>query len=200
MRPRGAALGILALLVVAAGTTALGATDIQSVVDIDGRPRDPLEPAGAANVLFFVATDCPISNSYAPEIQRICGSYRSRGVTCFLIYEDTASDGNLNEQVRKHLRDYRYGDTPVLIDRTRVVAKRTQASVTPQAVVIDRDTKVRYRGRIDNWYAAVGTRRRMATEHDLRDALDAILEGRPVRSPETEALGCFITDPASIRN
>jgi len=37
------------------------------------------------------------------------------------------------------------------------------------------------------------------TSHDLRDALDAVLAGGKVPRPETEALGCFITDPALLR-
>ena len=41
-------------------------------LDLSGQPLKPFEPAGPASVIFFVATDCPISNSYAPEIQSIC--------------------------------------------------------------------------------------------------------------------------------
>ena len=51
---------------------------------------------------------------------------------------------------------------------------------------------MKYRGRIDNQYAALGKPRRVVTVHDLRDALDAVLAGRPVANPETEAFGCFI--------
>lgn len=211
MRPGGASLGILVVLLFAAQTngastgTALmqsAAKGGDSIVDIDGRRLDPFKPAGAASVIVFVATDCPISNSYAPEIQRICLDYRSRGISCFLIYEDLAnasSGGSLNEEVRRHLQEYRYADIPALIDGTRAVARRVKASITPQAVVIDREARIRYRGRIDNWYVAFGKRRQTATQHDLRDALDAVLKGHRVRQVETEALGCYIADPASLR-
>jgi hypothetical protein len=71
--------------------------------------------------------------------------------------------------------------------------------VTPTAVVVDAQGTVRYRGRVDNLYAALGKTRQQVTSHDLRDALDAVLAGRPVAHPETEAIGCFITDPALLR-
>ena len=45
---------------------------------------------------------------------------------------------------------------------------------------------------IDNQYAALGKPRRVVTTHDVRDALDAVLAGRAVAHPETEAFGCFI--------
>ena len=60
------------------------------------------------------------------------------------------------------------------------------------AVVLDKSGSVRYRGRIDNFYADLGKPRRAATTHDLRDALDAVVAGRAVAHPETTPIGCFI--------
>lgn len=173
-----------------------------SIQDVTGRPLKPFEPDGVANVIFFIATDCPISNSYAPEIQRVCREYGPRGVGCSLMYEDveTASSGRrLEDEVRRHLREYRYADIPAAVDRSRAIAKHARATITPEAVVIDRAGEIRYRGRIDNFYAALGKPRQRVTERDLRNALDAVLSGRPVPKVETEALGCYIVDPALLR-
>jgi hypothetical protein len=170
--------------------------------DIGGNTLTPFEPAGTANVVFFVATDCPISNSYAPEIQRVCREYGPRGVSCSLMYEDveTASSATqLDDEVRKHLQEYRYTGIAAAVDRWRTIAKHAKASITPQAVVIDRAGTIRYRGRIDNFYAALGVPRQLVTERDLRNALDAVLSGRPVPRPETEAVGCHIVDPTLLR-
>jgi hypothetical protein len=160
--------------------------------DIDGRSIAPFAPAGKANVLLFVQTDCPISNSYAPEIQRICRAYESKGVSCSLAYEDVRVDA---AAVRRHMKDFAYTGVPATIDDSRALADRARATITPAALVIDARGAVRYRGRIDNLYASLGKRRQNVTEHDLTDALDAILAGKPVPKPETEALGCFITRP-----
>ena len=160
--------------------------------DINGRPFAPFTPAGKANVLLFVQTDCPISNSYAPEIQRICKAYEPRGVSCSLAYEDVRVDA---AAVRKHMKDFAYTGVPAAIDDSRALADRARATITPAAVIVDARGAVRYRGRIDNLYASLGKPRRVVTEHDLTDALDAILAGKPVPKPETEALGCFITRP-----
>lgn len=201
MKPRRAALRALSAIALAVFAGTAPYAQRATLLDIDGRPRDPFKPADAANVIVFVATDCPISNAYAPEIQRICNDYRTRGVSCVLAYEDldSGSGTDLGKTVREHLREYRYADIPAIVDRSRVIARQAKASITPQAVIVDRDGNVRYRGRIDNWYAALGKRRQMATEHDLREAIDAVLDGRLVRNPETEALGCYIADPRSLR-
>ena len=207
--------GLVLCMVIVAGTVGFSALRVAPVAlaqgwtgngaaiqvrDLQGRVMQPFAPAGAANVIFFVQSDCPISNGYAPEIQRVCREYAARGVSCSLMYEDVevGRAGSLDAAARQHLREFRYDAMPAAVDRTRAVARHAAATVTPQAVVVDRTGAVRYSGRIDNFYAALGRPRQRVTEHDLRDALDALLAGRPVPRPRTEPLGCYITDPASL--
>jgi len=156
----------------------------------------PLEPARAANVLVFTATDCPVSNGYAPEIQRVCAGYAARGVQCLLLYEDV---GVAPEAVRAHLAEYRYRAVPAAIDQDGAAAARVGATITPEVAVVDHSGTVRYRGRIDNQYVALGRPRRTVTVHDLAAALDALLSGRPIPEPETQAIGCSIVPPEMRR-
>ena len=96
-------------------------------LDLDGQPLKLFEPAGPASVIFFVATDCPISNWYAPEIQSICRDYQARGISCSLAYEDvdlTNSGARLNEKVRAHLQEFRYAGIPATVDISRGIARR----------------------------------------------------------------------------
>lgn len=155
----------------------------------------PFDPSGALNVLIFVMTDCPVSNAFAPEIQRICDSYRGRGVNCLLIYEDLRA-----ADFAGHQQEWGYRAIPSTFDGERSIARRAGATVTPQAVVIDRSGAVRYRGRINNLYASLGRARSQITEHDLRNVLDALLAGRAVPVAETKALGCYIADPSLLMN
>jgi hypothetical protein len=170
--------------------------------DVTGGVLKPFAAGAAASLVFFVATDCPVSNGYAPEIQRVCRDYGTRGVACSLLYEDVdtaTTERVLNQQVRTHLSEYGYRDLPAAIDRQRLAATAAKATVTPTAVIVDHSGEIRYRGRIDNLYAALGKPRQQITSHDLRDALDAVLTGRRVAQPETEPVGCYITEPALLR-
>jgi hypothetical protein len=189
-------------------STALVASVVSAAGDplqfrgVNGEPLALFAPKGKASAMFFVATDCPISNWYAPTIQQVCRDYAARGVDCTLIYEDvdlSKTLAALDTAVRTHLREYRYDAITAAVDRTRVVAKRAKATITPQVILVDSAGAIRYRGRIDNAYADLGKPRQHVTSHDLRVSLEAVLAGRPVPVPETEALGCYITDPASIR-
>lgn len=196
-------LRALLLSVVLCAVALPAAGDSVSIRGLDGRPLQLLGPSTRASAIFFIATDCPISNWYAPTIQQVCREYAARGVDCTLVYEDVdlaASPKALDDSVRTHLEEYRYGAAfPAAVDRTRTVAQRAKATITPSVVLVDRGGAIRYRGRIDNAYADLGKPRQKVTSHELRDALEAVTTGRRVATPETEAVGCYIVDPASIR-
>jgi len=161
------------------------------LLDVNGVNRQPLHVAGKANALFFVTNECPISNSYAHEIARICADYKSKDVACALVYVDPSLT---DEQARKHAQEYGHGDYPKIVDRHHELVKATGVTITPEVAVINRQGKVVYRGRIDDSYAALAEPRRPPLHFDLRNALDDVVSGKPVAQPETKALGCYISD------
>jgi hypothetical protein len=158
--------------------------------DIDARLYGSLEdPArGRWTALFFVRTDCPISNRYAPEIRRICARYGEDGVECFLVYIDPNATADI---VRQHRKEFGHV-VPAVLDPDHEWVRRAGATVTPEVAVFAEGARVEYRGRIDDLYAALGRPRRQVTHPDLRDALDDLVAGKPVRTPRTEATGCYI--------
>jgi len=161
-----------------------------TVKDLDGRSWTPMNPAaGNVDVLIFVSTECPISNRYAPEIDRIAAEYQSKRVQVFLIYAEPGIDAS---KVRASFKDFHAGSQAhAIVDERFALTAATGATVTPEAVVYTNRGR-QYRGRIDDLNLAAGQSRRVAGHRDLRDALDAAIAGRPVGSPETPAIGCVI--------
>ncbi|HEX4414925.1 MAG TPA: redoxin family protein [Lacipirellulaceae bacterium] len=161
------------------------------LVDVDGRPFDLRKASkGRAHVVVFVRSDCPISNKMAPEVRELCTAFKSRETDIYLVYVDPRESA---EAIRTHLHDYEY-TCPAVRDMKHELATATGATVTPEAVVFDRDWKVVYRGRINNMFEDIGKSRDKATTHELRDAIDATLAGRAIAEPETKAIGCYIDD------
>jgi hypothetical protein len=70
--------------------------------------------------------------------------------------------------------------------------KLAKARVTPEAAVFSTHGELLYHGRIDDRYVDFGKSKREPTTHDLQDAIDAVLAGKPVRLPETRAAGCYL--------
>jgi Redoxin len=160
-----------------------------AIQDIHGQWQHPFQPKNKAAIVFFVTDDCPISNRYAQEIRRICEAYGDRA-KCTLDYIDPDLTP---AKVAKHLADFSHGNYPAVIDTKQTLVKAAGATVTPEVAVIQPDGNIAYRGRIDNTWATWGQSRRQATELDLRNALDQALAGKPVATPRTKAVGCYIT-------
>jgi hypothetical protein len=168
-----------------------------AVRDVDGVRREPLQvEKGHTSALIFVTNDCPISNFYSHEIRRICEEYGPRGLQCTLVYTDpTLKD----QDAAQHARDYGHGSYPKIVDRDHALVEAAGATITPEVVVIRPDRTIAYRGRIDDNYVALGKKRTVVTERDWRDALDAVVAGKPVVKPEVPAVGCYIPDKKFFR-
>jgi len=155
--------------------------------DLDGLPRRPLEPGDKiASVLIFYWQDCPVSNSYAPELNRIAANH-----TNFAFYIVQVDPELTPATAREHARKFDLHE-PILLDTQHLLVKLAKATVTPEAVVVGKKGKILYRGRIDDGYAALEKRRPAATKHDLIETLDALAAGRPPKKTETKAIGCLI--------
>ena len=160
--------------------------------DPDGRLVDPFLAAenSSAIVFLFASVDCPVSNRYAPAVQRLHAAFSPKNVAFWLVYPNPT---DTPEAVRAHLKDYSY-PVHALLDPRHELVKLTKVSVTPEAAVFDRTRTLAYRGRIDNRYVSLGVERPAATQHDLSDALAAVLAGKAVAAASTQAVGCYIAD------
>ncbi len=160
-----------------------------AAMDDGGVVRHPMELGQAkAAVFIFVEVECPISNSYAPEINRIVADYSAKGINFYIVYPDPALTA---EQVRQHAAAFGF-HCPALMDGDRLLERLFHVEVTSEAVVVGKNGKVEYHGRIDNLYVDFGKKRYAATTHELRDALNAVVAGQPVATPVTKTVGCPI--------
>lgn len=162
------------------------------LTDLSGRTHILLAKPLRAAVLLFIAHDCPISNRYVPEMNRIVDRYTSRRVAFYAIYAEP--DANA-DTLRKHWKDYAL-HCPGVLDKELNLAKQTGATVTPEAIALDSAGRMVYAGRIDDRFVSLGVERSHPTTHDLRDALDALLAGRKPPHATTTPIGCFIALPA----
>jgi hypothetical protein len=163
------------------------------VQTLTGAPIDALQaPAGTKAIVFlFTSTDCPISNRYAPEVQRVVSEFAPKGVVFRLVYPNPADEA---AAIHEHMTAFSYaGAMEALRDPTHALVRLTKATVTPEAVVVV-SGRVVYRGRIDDRYVDLGLERPAATQHDLADTLAAVVAGKRVPRAATQAVGCFIAD------
>jgi len=166
-------------------------TSIASALELpatDGKSYDPLAAGDkTAVVLFFVSPFCSTTRPFMPEINQIAADYSDKAVV-YLVH----SDSEITKEVALEHAILSNVKATVLLDKEQVLAKQVQAKITPEAIVLSPKAETLYKGRINDLYLGPTKRQRSATTKDLRDALDAILNGKPVPSPQHEAQGCKI--------
>jgi thiol-disulfide isomerase/thioredoxin len=161
-----------------------------SAENLDGKPLDPFViSADRIVVLVFVRTDCPISNRYAPLLQKLSEKYRGQA-EFWLVYPDRAETPS---QIKAHLQGYHYS-IAALRDTDHTLVRRAHATITPEAAVFDSSGRLLYHGRIDNWYEDIGRSRPAATKHELDDAITSAIAGKLIQPDHASAVGCYIAD------
>lgn len=148
--------------------------------------------AGArATVVMFLCNHCPYVLYVNPEIVRIVEEYRPKGVAFVGINSNDAQayPEDAPERMPEHAKTVGY-TFPYLFDETQDVARAYDAACTPDFYVFDADLKLVYRGQLDS--SRPKRNPIPPTGEDLRAALDAVLEGRPVPAEQRPSGGCNI--------
>jgi len=134
-------------------------------------------------VLLFISARCPVVRAYNERMEKLAEDYSARGINVIGI---NANSTETVDEMKAHAADYKLTFT-MLQDKGNKIADLLGAQVTPEAYVLDANNKLVYHGRIDN--SRSGTN---VTASELRDALDAMLGGKPVAKSEVDAFGCSI--------
>ena len=152
--------------------------------DVDGTEHSLKSLAGKnGTVLIFIAVQCPVSNAYNERMAKLAEDYKAKGIAVIGINSNVAEDA---AAVKAHAAEHKLS-FPILKDANNKIADKLGASVTPEAYFLDANNKLLYHGRIDN------SRNPAQLEtSDLRNALDAALNGKPVEKTEAKAFGCTI--------
>jgi thiol-disulfide isomerase/thioredoxin len=143
-----------------------------------------------AFVLVFTNTTCPLVQRYWPRLKELEAEYREQGVQ-FIAVNVGAGDSILDVAAQGVEFELPF---PLVKDIDGQVVAACGVDRTPAVALIDADRKLRYRGRIDNQIRLGGTSAG-AVRHELRDAIEDLLAGRPIAAAETPVDGCRITAP-----
>jgi len=152
------------------------------------RTRDELL-RGSANLVVFFCNHCPYAKAVEERLIVLHRELEKRGLKTVLICSndptDYPDDAPAALRVRAEQRGYPF---PSLIDDTQAVARAFDAACTPDPYLFDKAGRLVYRGRIDdNW-----KRPEAVTRRELKEAIEAVLDGRPVSPTQHPSLGCSI--------
>lgn len=162
-----------------------------ALVDTHGRVirRDDLAGARALLVMFL-CNHCPYVRHVRAGLAELGRDLAARGVAVVGICSNDAQAYPADAPDRMAAEAREAGWTfPYLHDATQGVARAYGAACTPDFFVFDGSGRLAYRGQLDDSRPGNG---RPVTGADVRDAVAAILEGRPPSARQVPSLGCNI--------
>ncbi|MCL6272703.1 thioredoxin family protein [Muricauda sp. 2012CJ35-5] len=172
----------------ALGTTAPNFDLYDTVSDTTVSLEDVKGTAGT--VIMFICNHCPFVIHVNPELVNLGKEYQEKGIGFVAIssndvinYPDDAPD---LMKITAKREGYSF---PYLYDDTQEVAKAYDAACTPDFYLFDGDTKLVYRGQLDDSRPGNGL---PLTGLDLRNAMDALLAGDKISSEQKPSIGCNI--------
>ena len=142
-----------------------------------------------ALVIIFSCNHCPYVQAYEDRIITIQNDYAGKGVAVMAINSNDdiqyGEDSFENMIKRSNEKGFNF---PYLRDESQEIAKKFDASHTPEIFVFGEKRELRYHGKIDdNWKEPD----RVKSKY-LQDALDELLAGKEISVPETFSIGCTI--------
>lgn len=143
-----------------------------------------------ALLVIFLCNHCPYVKHLRGGIAEVARRYGAQGVAVVGINANDAEryPSDSPEAMRREKEEAGY-PFPYLYDATQEVAKAYRAACTPDFFLFDAEHRLVYRGQFDDSRPRNG---RPVTGKDLRAALDALLEDRPVPAEQTPSIGCNV--------
>lgn len=160
------------------------------LLDTRGATHSPLsDPEGKPTVFLFLGPECPISQRYTPTLKRLHKEFAGK-VDFFGVVSGSSTS---RAAAAKYVREFDL-PFPVLFDGADELARRLKPTHVPEAFVVNADGKLAYRGRIDDWYEAPARPRAEPRQHDLKNAVIAILAGKQPDPARTQPVGCLVEE------
>jgi peroxiredoxin len=156
----------------------------------DGKAHDFASVKGESGTLiFFTCNHCPYVVGSEARMKDLFAEITPRGISMVAIHSNETADHPTDAFpfVIERMKEMGFGWLS-LDDGQQFVAKEYGATRTPHYFLFDKQGVLAYTGRMDN-SPRDATR---AETNELRDAIDDMLNGRPVRLAQTDAIGCNV--------
>lgn len=161
------------------------------LTDDSGKPHELYQSAASKAIVVMVqGNGCPIVRQAIPALREVRDEYRAQGVE-FLLLNSNLQDSS--ESIAKESKEFGF-DLPILVDSKQQVGEALGVQRTSEVFVIEPKTwKLVYRGPIDDRLSY--ERQRPPSKLYLKDALDAVVAGQPVKVAQADGVGCIVNFP-----
>ena len=189
---------LIAAFIMACGTAtdndATGGSEYSSSLNsiklnyLDGSPYTFDLNVSNATAFLFLAPDCPLCINYTLTIKQLRAKFSTDSISIVGVFP---GDYYTFEEIDSFVQGYEL-DIPMILDPNLTLTNNFKATVTPEAVVLNRKEEIVYQGAVDNWMYSIGRKRTLITEHYLFDNFHALTKEVDLPWQSNKAVGCLI--------
>jgi peroxiredoxin len=159
-----------------------------TLTDTSGTKISLSEYKGKVVVLEWTNPDCPFVKRHYQEgsMKKLTSAYSEKGVVFLTINSTNYMDRDANAA----FAEKESVSWPLLVDQDGTVGHAYDAKTTPHMYIIDAEGRLVYNGAIDS--DPRGSEDAADRTNYVAEALDEVLAGKAVSTPETTPYGCSV--------
>ncbi|MDN3655564.1 redoxin family protein [Ferruginibacter paludis] len=143
----------------------------------------------ALSLFIFLSPECPLCQNYTKTINQLHEQFKDRVAVYGIVSGNAYSSKDVMAFQNKYLTTFN-----ILIDTKLSLTRYLNATVTPQAILLDNKGNLIYTGAIDDWVQGLGKKKILASKHYVKNAIEQSLQPADVTIKKTKAYGCRIND------
>ncbi len=141
------------------------------------------------SLFIFLSPECPLCQNYTKIINQLQEQFKTQVAIYGIVPGNAYTSKELLTFSDKYLTTFN-----ILIDTKQLLTRYLNATVTPQAILLDSKGNLIYTGAIDDWAQGQGKKKINASQHYIKDAIQQSLQSADVTIKKTTAYGCKIND------
>jgi thiol-disulfide isomerase/thioredoxin len=154
-----------------------------------GKKRKEVFFSSPLSVFVLLSPECPLCKNYSTVLNKINGQF-SGDLSVYGIVPGKAYSA---KEISKFIKDYKI-NFPVYVDSKKELTTYIKGTVTPEAILMDQQGEVIYRGAIDDWVSDLGKKKLVVSNEYLKTAIKQYLQNQTVSIKSVEPIGCLINE------
>lgn len=138
-------------------------------------------------VLLFLGPECPLCQDYSITMEKLYESYHDKVDFLAVFSGKHYDDDKIQRYISEYIPHIKWEKDPDF-----AISSYYDATITPEAVLLDSNGEIKYQGKLDNWLEELGRRRQRIDTFYLKDAIEALIHNKEITVKRTKAIGCFI--------
>ncbi len=141
------------------------------------------------SLFIFLSPECPLCQNYSKVVNQLQQQFKNQVIIYGIVPGKAYTIKDVIAFKNKYLTTFN-----IFIDKKKLLTHYLNATITPQAILLDNKGNLIYTGAIDDWVQAQGKKKIISSQQYVKNAIEQSLKSAEVTIKKTKVYGCKIND------